>query len=223
MDHIELRALGHWFEGRSQRGERKTIHLFDNLNLTVRAGRSHAILGPSGAGKSSLLAMIAALERPKAGEVAIQLDGKVADAISLRRRSGFVFQQFHLLPELDALGNVALPLRLRGDGEAREKARHWLDRVGLSARAAHRPNQLSGGEQQRLAIARAFVAEPAFVFADEPTGNLDQHTAAYIGELLFGCVQEQGSALVLVTHSNTLSRMADCRHQLSGGRLELLA
>lgn len=214
---IALRQAGYWFESKTKAQQR--IALFEHLDLEIASGQSYAIVGASGAGKSSLLAIIAGLESPMAGDIHIRIAGKVANALELRRNAGFIFQQFHLLPELDALGNVALPLRLKGDSLAYDKAHDWLDRVGLAARARHRPAQLSGGEQQRLAIARACVTSPTFVFADEPTGNLDEYTADYIAELLFEVVKGQGASLVLVTHSERLSRMAGSRYVLTGGKL----
>ncbi len=142
--------------------------------------------------------------------------------MQLRRNSGFIFQQFHLLPELDALGNIALPLKLKGDKAAASKARECLERVGLAERAQHQPAQLSGGEQQRVAIARAFVNRPAFIFADEPTGNLDQKTAEHVSDILFDFSRSQDSTLVVVTHCHRLATQADHVLQLANGQLQPL-
>lgn len=185
------------------------ITLFSNLSLQLTNDQSTAIIGPSGVGKSSLLLLMAGLERPSQGHFGFSLQGKNASSDTLRKHSGFVFQQFHLLSELDALNNLALPLKLKGDGQAVEKARYWLDKVGLSARENHKPEQLSGGEQQRIAIARAFITEPLFVFADEPTGNLDQNTALGITSLMFECAQKNQSGLIFVTHNSQFASQAD--------------
>ena len=212
---IRLEKVSHHFTSGNQ-----TIHLFKDLSLTVERGKSTAIMGPSGAGKSSLLTLAAGLEQPKGGTVQCHLDSRLLSIDEMRRASGFIFQQFHLLAELDAISNLALPLRLRGDAAATEKARQWLDKVGLSERAGHKPSQLSGGEQQRIAIARAFITNPGFIFADEPTGNLDENTSAAITDLMFDCVRETGAGLVLVTHSRPLAARADTCFLLSAGKLE---
>ena len=130
-------------------------------------------------------------------------------------RTGFVFQQFQLLPELDALSNLALPLRLKGDRQSQQTAARWLSRLGLTDRSQHKPSELSGGEQQRIAIARAFISNPAFVFADEPTGNLDGETAGEIIDLMFNTARATGSALVIVTHDLALAARADESFALS--------
>ncbi len=128
--------------------------------------------------------------------------------VKLRQRSGFVFQQFHLMQELDALGNIALPMRLNGNKQAYDIARKWLKKINLEDRANHKPTQLSGGEQQRVAIARAFVSSPAFIFADEPTGNLDEVTSSDVTDLMFDFAKDTGSALIIVTHSTALAERA---------------
>jgi len=217
-DIIALNSISHHFDTASER-----IELFHGLSCTIRAEETLAIIGPSGAGKSSLLAIAAGLEMPAGGTVCFTIDGAEADAVTMRANSGFIFQQFHLMPELDAIGNLALPLRLKGNRDAFDIAAIWLDKVGLKDRARHRPHQLSGGEQQRIALARAFVSAPHFVFADEPTGNLDMHTSEGVAELMFNCARETGCGLVIVTHSERLAKRADTSLQLADGRLEAVA
>ena len=211
---IELNNISHYFDTTHER-----INLFSGLNLTFEAGRSHAIVGPSGAGKSSLLSIAAGLDMPKEGEIHIRKDGRALTPTELRANTGFIFQHFHLMPELDSIGNLALPLRLKGDKDAYNVARIWLDRVGLKDRATHKPNQLSGGEQQRIAVARAFVTRPAFIFADEPTGNLDANTSSKVADLMFEFAEESSAAFVLVTHSNRLAARADVVFRLAEGNL----
>lgn len=146
-----------------------------------------------------------------------QIEGSQSEVIkeqrlpldALRANIGFIFQQFHLLPELTALHNVALPLKLRGEKNAQEKATYWLEKVGLAHRLTHKPKQLSGGEQQRVAIARALIFEPKFIFADEPTGNLDVNSAYEVADMLFSCCEENGAGLVIVTHNEALAQRAD--------------
>ena len=217
-DTIELKNISHHFDTARER-----IELFRGLSCTVRADQTLAIIGPSGAGKSSLLSMAAGLEKPAAGEVLFTIAGTPVDALTMRANAGFIFQQFHLMPELDAIGNLALPLRLKGHRDAFDTAARWLEKVGLKDRARHRPHQLSGGEQQRIAVARAFVTAPRFVFADEPTGNLDMHTAASVAGLMFDCAHQTGCGLVIVTHSKPLALRADISLLLAGGRLETAA
>lgn len=214
-DMIELNSISHHFNTAIER-----IELFHGLSCVIRAGEALAIVGPSGAGKSSLLSIAAGLEMPAGGTVRFTIDGAEVDALTMRASSGFIFQQFHLMPELDAIGNLALPLRLKGNREAFDVAAHWLDKVGLKDRARHRPYQLSGGEQQRIAVARAFVAAPRFIFADEPTGNLDMHTSESVADLMFDFAQETGCGLVIVTHSQSLAMRADTSLLLTAGRLE---
>ena len=196
-----------------------TITLFKNLDLTINQGQSYAITGPSGAGKSSLLMLLSGLEKPTSGQGNFINDNQLSTLDTLRSDIGFIFQQFHLLPELTALHNVALPLKLRGDKHAISKATHWLEKVGLSDRAGHKPSQLSGGEQQRVAIARALVFSPKFIFADEPTGNLDQHNAKEISDILFACCQENNAGLIIVTHSNVMASKAQHIYSLADGEL----
>jgi putative ABC transport system ATP-binding protein len=217
-DRIELIGISHHFDTASER-----IELFHGLSSTIRSGETLAIVGPSGAGKSSLLAIAAGLERPAGGTVRFVINGVNADMLTMRAHSGFIFQQFHLMPELDAIGNLALPLRLKGKRDAFDVAARWLDKVGMSDRARHRPHQLSGGEQQRIAVARAFISAPRFIFADEPTGNLDIHTSDIVAGLMFDCARETGCGLVIVTHSEKLARRADSALLLAAGRLEAVA
>ncbi|QBG97065.1 ABC transporter ATP-binding protein [Xanthomonas oryzae] len=191
--------------------------------MTVSEGDSIAIVGASGSGKTTLLGLLAGLDLPSRGSIALsgqdlgQLDEEARAALRARE-VGFVFQSFHLLPALTAEENIALPLELAGrDDPAR--VREVLEAVGLSARARHYPRQLSGGEQQRVALARAFVARPRILFADEPTGSLDQATGAQISDLLFALNATSDTTLVLVTHDMSLAQR--CRHiyRIDSGRL----
>jgi putative ABC transport system ATP-binding protein len=187
-----------------------SLTILADVSLSVRAGETLAIVGASGAGKSTLLALLAGLDSPSTGRVAIagvdltQLDEDGRAALR-GKQVGFVFQSFHLIPSLTAIENVMLPLELSGKRDARQLAAVALEQVGLSPRIAHYPKQLSGGEQQRVAIARAFVTHPAVLFADEPTGNLDTATGQRITDLLFELNRGTGSTLILVTHDRTLA------------------
>ncbi|WP_146875787.1 ABC transporter ATP-binding protein [Halovibrio variabilis] len=205
-------------------GERSLTILHD-LSLNVAAGESVAILGKSGAGKSTLLGLLAGLDTPSDGELTLfgqalsrlDEDGRAA----LRAgRVGFVFQNFQLLPTLSALENVMLPLELSPRAGETQTAAQWLERVGLGERVDHLPKQLSGGEQQRVAVARAFVTDPELVFADEPTGNLDPDTGAQVIDLLFTLNREAGTTLILVTHDHALARRCDRCLRLDHGKLE---
>ena len=199
------------------------LTILDDVGFTLARGDSLAIVGASGSGKTTLLGLLAGLDRPSSGEITLageRLDvlDEEARARLRRRRVGFVFQNFHLLPALNAEENVMLPLELEGGADARTRAGEALARVGLAARKHHYPAQLSGGEQQRVALARAFVHGPELLFADEPTGNLDQRTGAAVSDLLFALNREHGTTLVLVTHDDRLAshctrvvRMADGR------------
>jgi putative ABC transport system ATP-binding protein len=200
------------------------LTILDEVTIGVPRGDTAAIVGPSGAGKSTLLALLAGLDEPTSGSVflngaeltALDEDGRA----SLRNREvGFVFQSFHLLPSLTAIENVLLPLELAATPNASDRARQALVAVGLEPRLRHYPKQLSGGEKQRVAIARAFVTSPSLLFADEPTGNLDNKTGARILELLFTLNEAAGTTLVLVTHD--LEAAGRCRHviELAGGRV----
>lgn len=201
-----------------------TLELFTNINLEVRQGESIAIIGPSGAGKSTLLSLLAGLDLATEGSVEIvgqatdKLDEKARAQLRSRHIS-FVFQTFHLLPELSALENVLLPLEIRGTQAASAQAENWLTQVGLGDRLNHHPAELSGGEQQRVAIARAFATEPNVLFADEPTGNLDEQTGETIIEQLFQLNQVQNTTLILITHDNQLAARCDRRLHLHNGHL----
>lgn len=217
QDKIELRKISHHFDTTAEQ-----IILFRDLALEIKTKEIISIVGPSGAGKSSLLSIAAGLEKPAEGSVHFNIDGSKADELTLRANSGFIFQQFHLMPELDALSNLALPLRLKGNRNALDIAADWLKKVDLHDRAKHRPHQLSGGEQQRIAIARAFVSGPRFIFADEPTGNLDMKTSKNVADLMFDFARDSGCGLVIVTHSKRLAMQADKSLQLSNGKLEAI-
>jgi putative ABC transport system ATP-binding protein len=204
------------------------LTILDGVSLALARGASLAIVGASGSGKTTLLGLLAGLDRPSTGSVT--LAGQSLDALDeeararLRRRLvGFVFQSFHLLPALNAEENVMLPLELEGSGDAASRARDALARVGLDARRHHYPHQLSGGEQQRVALARAFVHGPELLFADEPTGNLDQRTGAAVSDLLFALNREHGTTLVLVTHDIALAGRCERNLHLADGRIEKAA
>ena len=201
------------------------LTILADISFEVRGGESVAVVGVSGSGKSTLLALLAGLDTPSTGTVrvdghdlyALDEDGRAA----LRgRMAGFVFQSFQLLPAMTALENVMLPMELAGAPEARASAQAMLERVGLGARLNHYPRQLSGGEQQRVAIGRAYVARPRLLFADEPTGNLDPATGAQVIELLFSLNRENRTTLLMVTHDEALTRRCDRVLRLSAGRLE---
>ena len=198
--------------------------ILHEVSFSVEPGDSLAILGASGSGKSTLLGLLAGLDVPSSGTV--YLDG--VDIFSfdederarLRGRlAGFVFQSFQLLPALTALENVMLPLELHGASDARERATAALQRVGLAARLSHLPKHLSGGEQQRVAMARAFVVQPKILFADEPTGNLDAATGGQIIDLMLELNGAQGTTLILVTHDEALAQQCGRQLHLAAGRI----
>lgn len=214
---IELHEVGQSFVNKQH-----SVSLFADLSFSIVQGKSYAITGPSGSGKSSLLMLASGLEQPSFGKVLYSNQRQSHPIEHIRSEIGFIFQQFHLLPEFDALNNVALPLKLRGDKEALNVAMMWLEKVGLSDRLKHKPAELSGGEQQRVAIARALAFNPKFIFADEPTGNLDAHTAGDIADLLFDCCRDKGAGLVLVTHSESLAQQAEYKLRFKAGEHQWL-
>ena len=202
----------------------KEVHVLDDINLKVAEGASVAVVGPSGSGKTTLLGLCAGLDRPTSGSITLNrilLDRLDEDEIAqIRNQSvGFVFQNFQLIQTLTALENVMIPLELQGAKNAKSQAVSLLDRVGLGERMNHYPSQLSGGEQQRVAIARAFSNEPKILFADEPTGNLDEETGQSVEELLFEINQEKGTTLILVTHDLELAEKTNQIIQLKGGKI----
>ncbi|MDZ4211338.1 MAG: ATP-binding cassette domain-containing protein [Methylotenera sp.] len=204
------------------------IRVLQNLNLSILTGEQVAIIGSSGSGKSTLLSLLAGLDVPTTGSVQIQskpfssLDEDGRAAIRAKNM-GFVFQSFQLLPSLTALENVMLPLQLKSNPNAKVLSLEALKKVGLSERVQHYPKQLSGGEQQRVAIARAFATQPLILFADEPTGNLDNTTGQVIIELLFKMNMEAGTTLVLVTHDVHLANRCQRQLRLENGVLAELA
>ena len=217
---IELRQLSLSYALGDER-----LEVLGGVNLDIDEGDTLAVVGPSGSGKTSLLLLLAGLEKPSGGSVRIDgvdLGDLDADALAdLRRdRLGIVFQSFHLVPSLSALGNAALPLEIAGQQDATARAARMLDRVGLAARHDHYPMQLSGGEQQRVAIARALVHSPRLLLADEPTGNLDSATGARVIELLFELNAASGSTLVLVTHDEQIASRCSRVLRLRDGQLE---
>jgi putative ABC transport system ATP-binding protein len=207
----------------SYRSGTGTLTVLEDISFSVSAGEFLAIVGPSGSGKTTLLGLLAGLDRPASGEV--WLDGQGLSGMDEDERAalrgakvGFVFQSYQLIPTLTALENVQVPLELRGDADP-ARARELLERVGLGDRTGHYPAQLSGGEQQRVALARAFCTRPKILFADEPTGNLDQRTGAGIIELMTDLNREAGTTLVLVTHDPELAGRARRILRLADGRL----
>ncbi|MEP6992591.1 MAG: ABC transporter ATP-binding protein [bacterium] len=222
MSVVEVQALTKTYVG----GDGATITVLDGVDMTVDRGEMVAIIGASGAGKSTLLHLLGALDRPTTGVVRIaghDLSGLDDDAISaLRNRTvGFVFQFHHLLREFTAMENVMMPLRIGGmeESAARRRAKELLERVGLGGRMSHRPSALSGGEQQRTAVARALAAEPAVLLADEPSGNLDHVNSERLHDLFSELARELEIAMVVVTHNRSLAARADRILQLEDARL----
>jgi len=204
---------------------KEQLTILDKIQLQVKSGESVAIVGASGSGKSTLLGMLAGLDMPTEGEIFIA--GQPLHTMDEEQRAqlrsnkiGFVFQSFLLIPELTALENVMLPAELRGIRQARELAIILLKEVGLGERLQHKPAKLSGGEQQRVALARAFICQPTLLLADEPTGNLDQHTGQKVIDLLFRMNVETGSSLVIVTHDAALAARCQRQVKMYAGRLE---
>lgn len=207
-----------------QSGSRK-LTVLDQVTFSIQAGEAIAIVGPSGSGKTTLLGLCAGLDSSSTGSVV--LNGEALETLNEDQRAavrsrdvGFIFQNFQLLPTLTALENVMVPLELKKRTNAKEKAMELLDKVGLKDRATHYPTQLSGGEQQRVSIARAFANAPKILFADEPTGNLDTETGEMIEKLIFDLNKEQGTTLVLVTHDLELAAKTQRILHIKGGKIQ---
>ncbi|MFD0910103.1 ABC transporter ATP-binding protein [Ruegeria arenilitoris] len=205
-------------------GNAGPVEILRDINLTVKEGETLGLVGPSGSGKSSLLMLMGGLEQTTSGRITAlgqDLTSMSEDALARFRRDamGVVFQNFHLIPTMTALENVATPLELAGHRDAFDRAEAELAAVGLSHRRDHYPAQLSGGEQQRVALARASAPRPRILLADEPTGNLDETNGAAIVDLLFGLRDRHGATLVLVTHSHSLARRCDRVVRLRDGRI----
>lgn len=210
--------------GKNYQNAGRTLHVLENIDFEVKAGESLSIVGPSGSGKTTLLGLCAGLDRSSTGTVELnqqKLNDLSEDQLARVRNQyiGFIFQNFQLLPTLTALENVMVPLELRGEKNIREHALNLLDKVGLAERVHHYPSQLSGGEQQRVSIARAFSNQPRILFADEPTGNLDAETSEKIVKLLFDLNHEAGTTLVIVTHDLDLAAKTDRIIKLKGGHI----
>ncbi len=200
------------------------VHILRGLNLRVSRGETMSVVGPSGSGKTTMIMVIAGLEKPTSGTVRIagnDLSAMDEDQLARFRRKhvGVVFQAFHLVPTMTALENVALPLEFAGEEDAWEKAAAGLGAVGLSGRMSHYPAQLSGGEQQRAAIARAFVAHPSILLADEPTGNLDADSGKMTIDILFTLQEQYGTTLILITHDQSLAPRCARHVSMNDGRL----
>jgi len=209
---------------KSYRSGDRDLVVLDSVSFQAEQGSRLAIMGPSGSGKTTLLGLCAGLDVPTSGTVALmgfKLNSMTEDDRAYLRNqyTGFVFQNFQLLSTLTALENVMVPLELRGERNVGNKAKALLDRVGLGDRLHHYPSQLSGGEQQRVAIARAFITEPRVLFADEPTGNLDEEDARQVVDILFGINGESKTTLILITHNPELARQADRILEMKGGRV----
>lgn len=205
-------------------GNAQSLTVLDHVSFTVLQGESLAIIGPSGSGKTTLLGLCAGLDVATSGTISLmgfKLSSLSEDDRAYIRNQyvGFVFQNFQLLSTLTALENVMVPLELRGERNVEPKAKELLSRVGLANRMHHYPSQLSGGEQQRVAMARAFITDPKILFADEPTGNLDEENAHHITELLFGMNKEKGTTLVLVTHNLDLAKQTQRLLKMKGGKI----
>jgi putative ABC transport system ATP-binding protein len=202
----------------------KSLKVLDDVSFNIRRGEAISIIGPSGSGKTTLLGLCAGLDTPSEGEIIINgielSQMSEDDRADLRSQEiGFIFQNFQLIPTLSALENVMIPMELKQMTNIRAKAKTLLDRVGLSERYDHYPSQLSGGEQQRVSLARAFGNEPSILFADEPTGNLDQETSLQIEALLFDLNKEKGTTLIIVTHNQELAEKTERILKMKGGKL----
>lgn len=202
----------------------KSLTVLDAVNFKLNPGDTFSIVGPSGSGKTTLLGLCAGLDRASAGSVilnGVSLDNLTEDERAAVRNQhvGFIFQNFQLIPTLTALENVMVPLELRGEKNVAKASMELLDRVGLAARYDHYPTQLSGGEQQRVSLARAFSNRPKILFADEPTGNLDAETSAKVEELIFEINKSSGTTLVMVTHDLELAAKTEKVMKLRGGKV----
>jgi len=217
---LALKAIEKRFESAG-----RSLQVLNDISFEIDPKTSCAIVGPSGSGKTTLLGICAGLERPSSGKISLagrELTGMDEDQLAALRNQkvGFVFQNFQLMPTLTALENVMVPAELMQKENPRERATELLERVGLKDRLDHYPVQLSGGEQQRVALARAFMNQPEILFADEPTGNLDDETSHTVEELLFDLNATQGTTLILVTHDLELARRCDRVIRLKGGHIE---
>ncbi len=206
------------------KSEAGRVHILKDISLELPGSKTVGIMGPSGSGKTTLLMVLGGLERPTSGTVEVAgtaLTGMSEDALATFRRDniGIVFQNFHLIPTMTALENVAIPLEFAGQKDAFRKAEEALDAVGLKDRVKHYPGQLSGGEQQRVAIARAFVATPRLILADEPTGNLDAATGKKVMDLMFDMTRKHGTTLILVTHDEHLAESCDMQVRIKDGKV----
>ncbi len=207
------------------KGVNKELTVLDDINFEVQKGEVISIVGPSGSGKTTLLGLCAGLDNPTSGQ--LTLAGKAISNMTENEKAeirnqkvGFIFQNFQLLPTLSALENVMIPLELQGRADgAKEKAKKLLERVGLGGRHHHYPSQLSGGEQQRVSLARAFSNDPEILFADEPTGNLDEETGSVVENLLFDLNKEKQTTLIIVTHDLELAHRTDRIIKLKGGKI----
>lgn len=202
----------------------RSLTVLDDVSFSIEEGSSISIVGPSGSGKTTLLGLCAGLDIASSGTVSltgIKLNALDEDdrAYVRNQNVGFIFQNFQLLPTLTALENVTVPLELRGEKDFKDKAIELLERVGLGDRMTHYPSQLSGGEQQRVAMARAFITSPKVLFADEPTGNLDEETAEKVQNLLFDLNKQEGTTLIMVTHNQELASFTDRILRLKGGKV----
>lgn len=210
--------------GKTYRSGTKEITVLEDISFSIEDGETFSIVGPSGSGKTTLLGLCAGLDQPDSGTVTLcgsELSSMNEDSRALLRNQnvGFVFQDFQLLPTLTALENVVVPLELQGVKKAAKTGMELLDKVGLADRFHHYPSQLSGGEQQRVAVARAFSNNPSILFADEPTGNLDAATGEKIIDLLFNLNKELGTTLVIVTHDMELAQKTQNILKLKGGKI----
>jgi len=209
---------------RQYTGAGHTLTVLNSVSFDIEKGTTAAIVGPSGSGKTTLLGLCAGLDRASSGSVILnghRLDQMTEDERAAVRNAevGFVFQSFNLLPTLTALENVMIPMELRGMKQSRSRAMELLNKVGLADRSNHYPTQLSGGEQQRVSIARAFSNQPAILFADEPTGNLDNETGAHIETLIFDMNRDLGTTLILVTHDLDLAAKTERILQMKAGSI----